>query len=146
MGRGWEPSAKTKGNGRGSGSRSWGYWPGSWASPRSRSWGKERGQEWQTADNSSFPAYDTKARATAMKKGQQAKDSSAPTQVAVATDPADCMTSDLQEHINSTRRAEQKVRSLQTARQQKDQLWQQWQDDMKASFLKEEARYQKATE
>ena len=56
------------------------------------------------------------------------------------------MTHDLQECINATRRAEQKVRSLTATRRQKQQLWTKWLDDMKLSYMKEQQRHQRDME
>ena len=152
MGRGWD--SRPKGGrhaGTYSGSEHWDYWSGTW-SPRLR--GKAQETWYPEGHGTAFPAYDDKDRVANIKweghgKGhQKGLKGPSPTgkSAALDEDPAEQMTSGLQDHINLTRKAEQKVRSLQMARERKDALWQKFQEDMKQSWLKETARYNKAIE
>ena len=121
----------------------WQYWPGAWKSPRQRTYGWD---EWQQEPPTpAFPAYDGKSRASALKKEISAETMRKPQWLAgQEEDPGAMMTAELQEQVNLTRKAEQRVRSLAAARKQKDALWAKWQEDMKQSYLKESTRYHKA--
>ena len=132
MPRGWE---KPKGGGKQQ-SASWGYWSGAWKQhPKSY---------WQEDGPQTFPAYDDKTRTSALRKEVQAKQTSKPRAGEDLEDPSANMTSELQDYINQTRKAEQRVRQLNATREQKEALWAKWQEDMKKSFLKEETRHVKA--
>ena len=134
-----------KAQGGGKPSQSWGYWPGTWRSPRSR------GREWenwqQEPEVPAFPSYDGKPRAIALKREAQADTArKLPSAAETEEDPGGMLTTELQDFVNLARKAEQRVRSLTAARKQKDTLWAKWQEEMKQAYLKETMRYEKAVE
>ena len=63
-----------------------------------------------------------------------------------ATDPADAFTQFLQDSINTTRKSEQKVRSLAATRARKEALWGKYVEDMKMTLQREHLRHQKEME
>ena len=134
-----------KAQGGGKPSQSWGYWPGTWRSPRSR------GREWenwqQEPEVPAFPSYDGKPRAIALKRDSQADTArKLPSAAETEEDPGGMLTTELQDFVNLARKAEQRVRSLTAARKQKDTLWAKWQEEMKQAYLKETMRHEKAVE
>eukprot|EP00439_Symbiodinium_sp_Y106_P074615 s9_g14.t1 len=146
MGKAWEAKKGAgKPVGRSSGSAYWDYWPGSWHGQRPQGRGYDAWYPPESeAAGPAFPAYDSKDRAAAVRK--EAQKGWGKGGQAMDLDPQDRMTTELQEHINQTRKAEQKVRSIAAARDNKEKMWTKYQDDMKQSLAKEYARYQKAME
>ncbi|CAE7300654.1 unnamed protein product [Symbiodinium sp. CCMP2592] len=144
MGKGWDQN-KPKGNGKPSGGSRWGYWRGSWGSP---SYKEQDYGAWENAEPSSaFPAYDAKDRASAVKRAEKEVPKAAGKAAGRgkdAPDPEGYLTAGLQDYINSTRKAEQRVRNLTATRAQKVKLWEKWQEDMKVSYLRELTRFEKA--
>ena len=128
-------------------SERWRYWPGAWHSPRSRNKSWDSWDAWrQEVPEPSFPSYDGKSQTVALKKEAQAEGDRRPARAEADEDPGSMMTAELQEYVNATRKAEQRVRSLTATKKQKEDLWTKWQDDMRKAFLKEAARHDKAIE
>ena len=94
----------------------------------------------------SFPAYDDRTRAQQLAREERAAGNRPVPMGPHYPGEDSSMTHDLQECINATRRAEQKVRSLTATRRQKQQLWTKWLDDMKLSYMKEQQRHQRDME
>ncbi|CAE7466720.1 unnamed protein product [Symbiodinium sp. CCMP2592] len=149
MGRSWEDRKKGGGKPPGSGGSRWGYWHGAY-SPNYR--GRGQGQDsWQDEETrpqpASFPAYDSKDRAAAFRKEQQAKTwKTGEDSLMRQDDPQETMTNDLQDHINVTRRSEQRVRNLMNAKEKKERLWLKYQEEMKQTLQRESQRHAKAME
>ncbi|CAE7840609.1 CYTB5-A [Symbiodinium sp. CCMP2592] len=119
--------------------KKWQLWEGAW-SPQ---WRGQQGK-WEDPKPAAFPAYDDKSRAIQLKdQGQPRGGQSSTTAQTKADDPGAAVTQGLQDCINVTRKAEQRVRSLTATRQQKQKLWTAYVEDMKKTWLRECARHQK---
>ena len=123
---------------------SWQYWPGAW-SPKGHD-----PSSWSHGSTQVFPAYDDQkrvqalAKASAFPKGHSK--GKAAEQWGPAPDPSDSWTQFLQDAINSTRKAEQRVRSLAATRAKKEALWTKYLEDMKQTLQREHLRHQKEVE
>ena len=126
--------------------QSWQFWPGAWSPPK--------GQGKQQRNEFSFPAYDDKYRTQAVAKAASFPSGKGPGKGKYAildateepADPGALLTQFLQEAINATRKAEQRVRSLAATRAQKVALWNRYVEDLKRSFMKEFQRHQRDTD
>ncbi|CAE7193595.1 unnamed protein product, partial [Symbiodinium microadriaticum] len=124
----------------------WNFWPGAWSPPAAK--GRDR---YPTHMLPQFPSYDDQARVQALTKAtaaQAAKSKGRGKSVEDAdmSDPADTVTQFLQEAINTTRKTEQKMRSLTATRARKETLWVKYVEDMKRTLQKEHQRHQKEME
>ena len=86
---------------------------------------------------SSFPAYDQ------MKGGGKGSKSKGKDEFDMNDDPESYLVNTLQDNINKARRAEQKVRALIATHNKKAEMWRQYVDSMKASYMQELQRHQK---
>eukprot|EP00439_Symbiodinium_sp_Y106_P016134 s5090_g2.t1 len=118
MGRGGWP----KGGARESGY----YWRGSWPARPSK----------EKQADVKFPTYDSMTVAQKGKGAGKAEDFS-------ADEAADSLVGIIQEGLNATRKAEQKVRSLSQQKQKREGQWNAYLDALRRSYLKEHDKYGK---
>ena len=125
------------------GGSDWRLWRGSWPSPSKDSvpW-RQQGQKGQQKgqakhqkgsgkgkpSDGGFPSYDRKAP-----KEELMKEVSSSSQAGLITE--------VQRAINNARRLENVARKLELAKQEKAKQWQDWQEELKATYSKERARF-----
>ena len=124
----------------------WNFWPGAWSPPTAK--GRDK---YPTYMLPQFPSYDDQARVQALTKATAAQTAKSKgrgktVEDADMTDPADTVTQFLQEAINTTRKSEQKMRSLTATKAKKEALWVKYVEDMKRTLQKEHQRHQKEME
>ena len=111
----WKGNSSYQGHGGSKGgSAKWGLWRGAWPSPK--------------AEKTAFPDYDHKR---------------VPEEWTEQSQEPPSFGQRLQHSLNSTRRAEQRVTSLQNSIKERKRQWIAYQEDMKAAWLKEKARCQR---
>ena len=118
------------------GSPQWSYWRGATRPPWKQT-GKgahQKGQWEEKPAGMQFPAYDSKSvNKTGLLK-----------EVHSTTYVQDPLVSELQRAVNTARRAEGKVRKLETDKVARKQQWETWEQELKRTYVKEKQRYKNA--
>ncbi|CAE7727756.1 unnamed protein product [Symbiodinium sp. CCMP2592] len=116
-------------------SDAWNIWRGAWKKGR-----EQTPQQPQRL----FPHYDQAIPHGKDGKGRsKGKDK---TKAAVPMGPSDTLVPEIQELLNVTRKAEQRVRQLQQAKEKKIQSWDRYMQEMQKSWMEEKQRYTKNIE
>ena len=132
LGMSWQSWKGGKHTGYGKGH----YWRGAWSSAA--------GQPAKDKFEPQFPTYDSVAIAKSKPhrgygKGKAAED-------ADMTNPDDTLVATIQDEVNQTRRAEQKVRQLNSTKAKREEQWNTWLEALRKTYLKEFAKYRKDME
>ena len=119
-------------NGQEDKSKGWQYWPGSWSSPgRQAPW-----RDPKAAGPAGILAYDAQKASSSQ---------GAPLDgVPAVGDGEVTMVQELQKAVNNARKMESKVKRIHLEQAERKAQWQNWEQDLKRTYVKERARFQAA--